>query len=222
MSPVSVRCVYTVVYISDSTERLRIHDLPGRQAESPALIRRWCSRTKEKYRGKGRNRRTCAELFRGLGTADESIGQRRGQLLGATQNRIDVVPPLLPLYVRGCQWIGGQPRTKITRKTRSYGKDWTVGETPGKENGGAERDRTAGLLVANEALSQLSYSPTTIPVYQRPRNRESRSKGWSAKTHFRLRDDSGWKGRGRVARSSVLNVIMNQIEPVPRSSRCLR
>ena len=30
----------------------------------------------------------------------------------------------------------------------------------GKEFGGAERDRTAGLLVANEALSQLSYSPT--------------------------------------------------------------
>lgn len=28
------------------------------------------------------------------------------------------------------------------------------------EFGGAERDRTAGLLVANEALSQLSYSPT--------------------------------------------------------------
>jgi hypothetical protein len=26
--------------------------------------------------------------------------------------------------------------------------------------GGAERDRTADLLVANEALSQLSYSPT--------------------------------------------------------------
>ena len=32
----------------------------------------------------------------------------------------------------------------------------------GKEFGGAERDRTAGLLVANEALSQLSYSPTTF------------------------------------------------------------
>ena|GEM_PF-6032336 len=32
--------------------------------------------------------------------------------------------------------------------------------------GGAERDRTAGLLVANEALSQLSYSPTTYLVYQ--------------------------------------------------------
>jgi hypothetical protein len=26
-------------------------------------------------------------------------------------------------------------------------------------NGGAERDRTADLLIANEALSQLSYSP---------------------------------------------------------------
>jgi hypothetical protein len=26
-------------------------------------------------------------------------------------------------------------------------------------SGGAERDRTADLLVANEALSQLSYSP---------------------------------------------------------------
>ena len=33
--------------------------------------------------------------------------------------------------------------------------------------GGAERDRTAGLLVANEALSQLSYSPTTSLSYQR-------------------------------------------------------
>src|SRR3954471_9062965 len=26
-------------------------------------------------------------------------------------------------------------------------------------NGGAERDRTAGLVIANDALSQLSYSP---------------------------------------------------------------
>ena len=40
--------------------------------------------------------------------------------------------------------------------------------------GGAERDRTAGLLVANEALSQLSYSPTKeeqlFLVYQRVGN----------------------------------------------------
>ena len=34
--------------------------------------------------------------------------------------------------------------------------------------GGAERDRTAGLLVANEALSQLSYSPTPIDFYILP------------------------------------------------------
>ena len=34
----------------------------------------------------------------------------------------------------------------------------------GKCVGGAERDRTADLLVANEALSQLSYSP---PPYSR-------------------------------------------------------
>ena len=30
--------------------------------------------------------------------------------------------------------------------------------------GGAERDRTADLLVANEALSQLSYSPTPMRI----------------------------------------------------------
>ena len=28
--------------------------------------------------------------------------------------------------------------------------------------GGADRDRTGGLLVANQALSQLSYSPTDL------------------------------------------------------------
>ena len=38
--------------------------------------------------------------------------------------------------------------------------------------GGAERDRTAGLLVANEALSQLSYSPTTQLVYQLATNQQ--------------------------------------------------
>ena len=43
----------------------------------------------------------------------------------------------------------------------------------GERIGGAERDRTAGLLVANEALSQLSYSPTTFLSYQRAANRES-------------------------------------------------
>ena len=33
------------------------------------------------------------------------------------------------------------------------------GQEPDSDFGGAERDRTADLLVANEALSQLSYSP---------------------------------------------------------------
>jgi hypothetical protein len=31
-----------------------------------------------------------------------------------------------------------------------------------KLNGGADRDRTGGLLVANQALSQLSYSPIQV------------------------------------------------------------
>ncbi len=30
--------------------------------------------------------------------------------------------------------------------------------------GGADRDRTGGLLVANQALSQLSYSPIQVMV----------------------------------------------------------
>ena len=38
------------------------------------------------------------------------------------------------------------------------GIDW-------KDDGGADRDRTGGLLVANEALSQLSYSPTRKGVF---------------------------------------------------------
>ena len=32
------------------------------------------------------------------------------------------------------------------------------------DSGGADRDRTGGLLVANQALSQLSYSPITPVV----------------------------------------------------------
>jgi hypothetical protein len=41
--------------------------------------------------------------------------------------------------------------------------------------GGADRDRTGGLLVANQALSQLSYSPikaTRLPLACRPGNGE--------------------------------------------------
>ena len=31
----------------------------------------------------------------------------------------------------------------------------------GRMDGGAERDRTADLVIANDALSQLSYSPSS-------------------------------------------------------------
>ncbi len=34
-------------------------------------------------------------------------------------------------------------------------------------NGGANRDRTGDLLVANETLSQLSYGPNAIKSYQK-------------------------------------------------------
>ena len=37
------------------------------------------------------------------------------------------------------------------------------------ENGGDDRDRTGDLLVANEALSQLSYIPETAPAAGRLR-----------------------------------------------------
>ena len=58
--------------------------------------------------------------------------------------------------------------------------------------GGAERDRTAGLLVANEALSQLSYSPTLSDFYILP-----------AIPRFRYRGISGYflPGTAHPARS---------------------
>ena len=55
-------------------------------------------------------------------------------------------------------------RTRNWATTKGGAAPWNPGCHPGrmpKRIGGAERDRTAGLLVANEALSQLSYSPTT-------------------------------------------------------------
>ena len=34
----------------------------------------------------------------------------------------------------------------------------------GLENGGAKQDRTADLVIANDALSQLSYGPTAAQI----------------------------------------------------------
>ena len=44
---------------------------------------------------------------------------------------------------------------------RFEGDKWTALDTSKPVNGGATRDRTADLLHAMQALSQLSYSPTT-------------------------------------------------------------
>ena len=43
---------------------------------------------------------------------------------------------------------------------------YEVGHGSKKQNGGAERDRTVGLLNAIQALSQLSYSPATNKLQQ--------------------------------------------------------
>ena len=59
-------------------------------------------------------------------------------------------------------WIG-RIKTKIdeciegnTKKSSAF---WALLDCFGVKFGGAERNRTADLLIANEALSQLSYSP---------------------------------------------------------------
>ena len=42
-------------------------------------------------------------------------------------------------------------------------------QSANRQIGGADRDRTGGLLVANQALSQLSYSPlTAVASFQLP------------------------------------------------------
>jgi hypothetical protein len=60
--------------------------------------------------------------------------------------------------------------------------------TKTKVSGGADRDRTGGLLVANQALSQLSYSPNpvvrlwsfVVRKSQRPTTRDQRPIRWWA------------------------------------------
>src|SRR5882757_7650305 len=57
--------------------------------------------------------------------------------------------------------IAQQQRSKVFRLGQTGRQEWICGKKRLRRGiGGAERDRTAGLLVANEALSQLSYSPT--------------------------------------------------------------
>ena len=74
----------------------------------------------------------------------------------------------------------------------------------GESNGGAERDRTAGLLVANEALSQLSYSPTTsqiLPAITQSAKKPLVAPGLDFQTwdttnpNTKLGKKSGWESR---------------------------
>jgi hypothetical protein len=48
----------------------------------------------------------------------------------------------------------------------SWGKKrWKWGELrEGRRNGGRDRVRTCDLVVANDALSQLSYTPTAVNI----------------------------------------------------------
>ena len=61
-----------------------------------------------------------------------------------------------------CLADGGKPKNALLLRWM-YGSliATPIGELSGSgEPGGAERDRTADLVIANDALSQLSYSPT--------------------------------------------------------------
>jgi hypothetical protein len=54
--------------------------------------------------------------------------------------------------------------TERLRKPTTTSQRPTTGLTNDRFSGGADRDRTGGLLVANQALSQLSYSPQIQPL----------------------------------------------------------
>ena len=59
-------------------------------------------------------------------------------------------------------------------------------------SGGAGRDRTGDLLNANQALSQLSYSPLLIPRPQEPSDRELNvDRLWPSKFDNRGRLNAG-------------------------------
>jgi hypothetical protein len=62
---------------------------------------------------------------------------------------------------------------------------------PGKPcNGGARRDRTADILLAKQALSQLSYGPESS-VTARGRERHG-SRHFPMASHAALRGSEGW------------------------------
>jgi hypothetical protein len=73
---------------------------------------------------------------------------------GSMQNPISIA--------RNHRRVGNQPESCLTPHHPSrlvLANDETANDQR-RVSGGADRDRTGGLLVANQALSQLSYSPT--------------------------------------------------------------
>ncbi len=50
-------------------------------------------------------------------------------------------------------WASSYKMAKFMRKSKNYSLNWP------DANGGADRDRTCDLLIANETLYQLSYDP---------------------------------------------------------------
>ena len=69
--------------------------------------------------------------------------------------------------LRDTGWLGmmcdarARPGPASTRNKDAIPEIGTGWDEPGRRLGGAERDRTADLRVANAALSQLSYGPTS-------------------------------------------------------------
>ena len=50
---------------------------------------------------------------------------------------------------------------------------WVGGWQGAKKNGGAEGNRTPDLVIANDALSQLSYGPVPVHIRKAGQPRES-------------------------------------------------
>jgi hypothetical protein len=81
-----------------------------------------------------------------FGVCNPSVIQpnvRRQATLNRDTDSVVVLTPNIELVVR---------RSSLANDDRARTND--------DISGGADRDRTGGLLVANQALSQLSYSPT--------------------------------------------------------------
>ena len=81
---------------------------------------------------------------RGLGCFQPNV-RRQATFLNRDTQSVVVLTPNIELGVCRSSLVVGQPRA-----------------ANGCFSGGADRDRTGGLLVANQALSQLSYSPNPV------------------------------------------------------------